>query len=645
MNLNDIINQSFRINISNKIPGLILEDLIKNDLPNTLQYIILKEDECEPSRGFPKIKARNHPRIREIQKLVYYDKKLNELPQGSYNYLIFKDTFTDKFHIAFGLVTSKLELGVKHTIMSKGFPIYLSGEIIKYTRTDLNGIKYPKFKFNFNSSNFSIKKIRSKSFIALQGKDNDPLNYKQIYKLDINIDEKTPGMSQEQIEKLEKAMHQFYLDFIEPFARNIFQTISGYEPNEKYELEFTVAEQDVYSIYKNKSYYNGGLHPYYYEEKKNCYYDTNVNLIKRINEKGLGDVRQILPLKESKKSEIIDRERDREDILSRSYSNRDELVKERKLTNVTEGSSRGRPREETYTVPNTEISRMCVFKVIPGVPDERYYNCKQDTTENTIDVLDELFLQLLYQRDKIRNRPYLDFWLDDDESFIVHNIVQSITDANLNYTINLQDNNNDKNKVLKYFEIWFPRYVKKNGLNYDTITKYINNNNNQKYNSIDKSILNKDDINILQQQLLIIKIILYITLRLRLFVDLEECVFYDTGTIVDNKYKINYKGQTINLRLISKFVFDFPLTELLYDLDNTGLIYTGNIFPTNEYNTIDTCISYLTSIYVPTTFEFVNIINIDEIINKLPIPIDYLSFKSKYLKYKAKYLQLKKLNK
>ena len=43
----------------------------------------------------------------------------------------FKDTINNTFHIAFGKVTSCMELGVKHSIISKGFPIYFSGELKK----------------------------------------------------------------------------------------------------------------------------------------------------------------------------------------------------------------------------------------------------------------------------------------------------------------------------------------------------------------------------------------------------------------------------------------------------------------------------------------------------------------------------------
>ena len=140
MSFNDVITQSFAKHISSKIIGLDIEDIVANKYPNPLAYI-------KPQKDVElKVTGRNHPRIREIKNLVFYDKSLYELENGDYNYAIFKDTFTNKFHIVFARVSRKMELGVKHSMIVRGFPVYLSGELQK-----IPGIvdNVDKFKYNY----------------------------------------------------------------------------------------------------------------------------------------------------------------------------------------------------------------------------------------------------------------------------------------------------------------------------------------------------------------------------------------------------------------------------------------------------------------------------------------------------------------
>lgn len=228
---------------------ITIEELIGNKFPNSLNYIEKKIIHDRSSDKYNE--SRNHPRIRELPNLVKYDTYINNLENGTYNYCIFKNTINEKFHIGFGKVTADLELGVKHSIISKGFPIYLSGEILK---NDTEII------FNFNSSNLKIHEL--KNFLFLN-------KYDIFEKYLLQFNEKNINDSMDREDVLSKR-EEFYSIYLLPIVEDTFRAISY----NGLEIKYSVCIQEIYKMEEdkeNKRYYTG-LHEYY---TKKTFYEPN----------------------------------------------------------------------------------------------------------------------------------------------------------------------------------------------------------------------------------------------------------------------------------------------------------------------------------------------------------------------------------
>ncbi len=557
MNLSDIIQRSFDLNIGSTIPGLSLDDLIYIKFPGTLNYIDVQTDNCG-GKSSDNIKLRNHPRIRELEGIVFYNTTISQLDYGSYNYAIFKDTFTNKFHIVFGKVTFKSELGVKHSIISKGFPIYLAGELKKTkSHRDIDIIQ-----FNFNSSNFKIRKLRETAYRILR-----PTNPSLICEYWLNV-HNISGLQPDQINLFEDAYHKFYHDFIRTFAETIFKNniVSGYPDDSKFVLEYEMSEQDTYSIYDNPIYVRG-LHDYYDKPKnETCYRIGDPEFLERVNQKGQSE----------------------------------------------------------------QISRMCNSKYLSTREEP---DCEQDTPENKIDVLDEVFLQMIYQKANILdNQQY--YWFYDND--YLRSIISIIDDANLNifrYNFKLIDS------VEKYFKFWLYRYITKNYPNI-FIGNFISNNYFIPRNAIPVHTIPEDQKFKLGQLYILIKIFLYVLFRIRIDVDLDECDFYkiDEQRVID--ISIIFNQEQINFNISTNYLFDIPAKYIYYDKANTKMIF--DITPITLTDAIIKAKSF-GNFTIGSLQIITNLYNLDDLIHILPIPIQYLSLQKKYLKYKAKYLQLKKL--
>lgn len=258
-----ILLNSFNTNIKSNIPVLDLDDLVSKKFPNALQYINTSSVEYNKDSSELQVKlfAKNHPKLREIYNFVHYNIFLSKLEYSSYNYCIFKDTVENKFHIVFGKVTSCMELGVKHSILCNGFPIYLAGEIKKEKLDEHND----NFIFNFFSGNFEVENIRKNAFEKLFKICNKNNSIIDKYNLSFNKLNETDYKDKQKVDQYEKLLVIFYDDIIKPFAIEIFNNISGY--SEKINIECNIVARDLYSIRNNTDYYTY-LHPCY-DKKKN----------------------------------------------------------------------------------------------------------------------------------------------------------------------------------------------------------------------------------------------------------------------------------------------------------------------------------------------------------------------------------------
>ena len=564
MNFNDIFIKSFNETINKIFIDLPIDSLVKINFPNPLTYIKISNNNCASLKQY----ARNHPRLREIDDFNLYDQELYKLKYGSYNYAIIKDTFTNKFHIIFGKVTSCLELGVKHSIISKGFPIYLAGEIKKSKQDESTDL----IQFNFNSSNFGVEAIRNKVFVHLF-KINQNHELINTYSLKKNSTNKSNDIEYAMLLRL------FYDKIIKPFAESIFRTIANYPENHKVDFQFVIAEQDVYKLTRNLEYYKG-LHDCY--STKICYNDeimTNIN--KKGNPKNISN---------NAKDEETDNKED-DDISTK--------------------------RKKLQTHSDIEISRMCIDNNTPKL------KCKQDTLENKIDVLDELFIQLIYQYPilSLSSKPL-------NQEFITNNIINAIIDSNLT---------TEKPDIDFFLSKWISRYIQKNFI---FLFDFFNSNNLTKVKTIES-----EEKNVLYYELIIIKILFYGYLKLILQTTIDNCSIYKLDSKVDRYYKLIINGEIYNLKFKSNYIFKIKIkrTNIYYDVSNIQNIYISNTNTNKNLSTFNPnfFINYINldqTIFTPTH-------NIDELITKNPLPIDYISFKNKYLKYKNKYLSLKLINK
>ncbi len=564
-NFDQILLNSFNTNIKSNIPVLDLNDLVSKDFPNGLQYIttssIIYNKTNKDSVSQVELFAKNHPKLREIDNFVNYNIFLYDLEYSSYNYCIFKDTVENKFHIVFGKVTSCMELGVKHSILCKGFPIYLAGEIKKEKLDEDND----KFIFNFFSGNFEVENIRKIAFDKLSKICNKNNNIIDKYNLSFNKYNKTD--SDKIKNEYENLLAIFYYDIIKPFAIEIFNNISGYF--EEINIQCDIVARDLYSIRNNTDYYTY-LHPCYDKKQEPGY---NVDVIDLINNKGRSE----------------------------------------------------------------EINGMCIY------PEEK--NCDQNTEDNRIDILEELFIQLIYQGSLIHPGNYV-YWVKNNTNIKI-NIIKAINDAKLyNYFDSSRNIYNEKNfsnveiansniKILnmiinKYLSRWFYRYITKNYNfleNLLKIPRIIDKNKLKKYVDINDENLKKE--------LLIIKILLYAYMRLFYAKDINECIFYELDEEIEQKYYLKVNNNNIYFTFRSKYVNYLQFDKICYAKVNDSYIYVEN----NNENTINNVIDeYFEDNIVSRSIEDIIQHDIDNLIKEISSPICYIT---KYFKYKEKYIKYK----
>jgi len=272
-NFNDIINKSFSETIQQIIPDVDIKHMAFNKLPYQSLYMNKQKITCnDPSIVYY---SRNNPKFGKLNDFIFNNVTLKSLEYADYNYLLYKNTFTNNFHIVFGNVLNKFELGVKHTIISRGFPIYLAGEINKVKHDDGKDI----INYNFNSSNMRIKNFRKKIFKYLNNNKDKISNFQDIifkYKFDKH-ENKDFASPNEQID----ALLAFFEDFMRSFTDAIFQKISGYNESE-FKLNFFISEDEVFAISKDPNH-KIGLHKWYFDKEGNkvdiqlC--DDNMNVI------------------------------------------------------------------------------------------------------------------------------------------------------------------------------------------------------------------------------------------------------------------------------------------------------------------------------------------------------------------------------
>ncbi len=134
---------------------------------------------------------------------------------------------------------------------------------------------------------------------------------------------------------------------------------------------------------------------------------------------------------------------------------------------------------------------------------------------------------------------------------------------------------------------------------------------------------------------------MYLYMRLEINLDIEQIPIFRTDHVYNKKIKIIYGDKTVNF-IIKNDAYELaiPLRNVFYNYVQLGKIDVNEQY-IDLYNVLD----FFTNVEFNVE-ENVQVINVDELFESIPKPIEYVSLKSKYLKYKAKYLALKKkLNK
>lgn len=538
-----IINESFSSSIQKIIPNINIKKIVYREFPNQSLYMENTKITC---KGSSKIYyAMNNPKLSKLKGLIFNDINLHCLPNGSYNYTIYKNTVDNTFHITFGKVTNKAELGVKHSIISRGFPIYLAGELSKsFDDTREKNI----IKYSFNSSNFKIKNFRENIYKHLITNKCTILNFQEIidkYKLDKSeADINCTDLTKEQYANI---LHLFYEDLIKPFAENIFRKISGFN-EDTYLLEFIISEQDVYLINNNLDFYVG-LHEYYKRNNK-CYDEET---IKEIN--GLRNIK------------------------------------------------------------NQHIGRLCI-------QENNNINCPYDDEDNKYDILDELFIQLIYQwpllkRDKCKIYKGISFncnWQGGNQEFF----------SDINHL--LKKNNFDTTQDIKFhFNKWFCRYIT---VNYQELSIYVCNNET----IIQNDELTCDDKLNIKNEILFIKLLFYYYLRLIIPINYEECKIKKFDKIVTRAYKLTLNNEELFLTFSNIYIPILDYSKIYYDYSNSNQIYNDDKFINIKEINFDTKFKVQREPFITIVTDYENL--------PIPIPILSINYKKKYLKYKSKYLKI-----
>jgi hypothetical protein len=543
-NFDKIVYDSFSSTIQKIVPNINIKKMVYRNFPNQSLYMKNKKITCTNNSEI--YYAMNNPKLSRLNWLVFNDIYIQYLGRGSFNYVIYKNTIHNTFHITYGRVTNDAELGVKHSIISRGFPIYLAGEL---------SLAFDKFKkkniikYSFNSSNFKIKIFRKKIYEHLIINKSTILNYQDIidkYKLDkseFDINEIDLTM-----DEYADILHLFYEDFIKPFAENIFIKISGFN-EDTYLLEYVISEQDVYYFNKNEDYYIG-LHNYYYDNNE-CY---DKKIINEINE----------------------------------------------LRNAQ----------------NEHIGRLCI-------QTNDNINCPYDNENNKYDILDELFIQLIYQwpllkRDKCKMYKEKKFncnWQGGK---------QEIFD-DINYL--LKDNEFDITQDIKFhFNKWFCRYIT---VNYKELSLYVCDN--EELSSID--ILSCNLKIIIKNEILLIKLLFYYYLRLIIPINYEECKIKKLDKIVKRAYKLTLNKEEFYLTFSFIYIPILDYSKIYYDYSNSYQIYDNNKLINIKDIIFDKHFKVPNEPFITIVTDAKNL--------PIPKPILTINYKKKYLKYKSKYLKIK----
>ncbi len=551
-NFDNIVIESFKSTIQKIVPNININKIVYKEFPNQSMYMKNHKITCIKSSKI--YYAMNNPKLSKIEGFVFNDIYIQSLENGSYNYVIYKNTIDNTFHIAYGKVTNEAELGVKHSIISRGFPIYLAGELSKSVVNITCFKKKYIIKYSFNSSNFKIIYFRKKIYKHLIKNKCTILNYQEIidkYKLDKSeADINETDLTKENYANI---LHLFYEDFIKPFAENILKKISGYA-EDKYLLEFVISEQDVFSFNKNPDFYVG-LHDYYFEDVE-CY---DLKTRKKINE----------------------------------------------LRNIK----------------NEHIGRLCIKKT-------DNIECPHDNEENKYDILDELFIQLIYQwpllkRDKCKTYTGDKFncnWQGGDQD-IFDDIYFLLNDNGFNL----------KHNYKYYFNKWFCRYIT---VNYQELSIYVCN----ELSCDDKFIilnneLSCDDKLSIKNEVLLIKLLFYYYLRLVIPINYEQCKIKKLDKIVRRSYKLTINNEEIFLTFSNIYIPILEYSEIYYDYSNNNNIYDHNKLINIKEIKFDNKFKIPTKPYITIDTDAENL--------PIPRPIISLNYKKKYLKYKSKYLNIK----
>ena len=622
--INNIINQC---ELKKIYENLNIDDFNNDYLSNPLFYINT-QIKYYKDQNIGTI-SRNHPRIREISGLVEYDSAISKLNNGSYNYSFFKDTINNTFHIAFGHVTSCMELGVKHSIISKGFPIYFSGELKK---NDNN------IQFNLNSSNFSIKKLIDT--IKTKKSFNKKLSILFItYKLNYLYENKKLstylGLNKEKQIEICDQLSKFFNLYIRPIIIDIFNFFQKKNDNQELNFEYVIGIQAIYNIFPDKKYFIG-LHDCY---KNNILY--NENFITEVNSKGL-----------AKKNK-------RNNLRNKIYGM---YIYQNQIKNDCDDSCKKEFYNNYYQTYNNFFINM----------NSKSKFINDWIKQLKIELLDDLFIQLIYQIPSFKNKKIL-FNENDSKNF--NNLSNAITKLKLYNENDFKNLNNIK----KIYKIWFSNYLRRNEIYYiynniywDNPIKITKLNTNQ----IDKI---EKDINIkknFELQLTVIKLLFFSYFKLKIK-EYSKCRIDDKNFICYRKKNINYYNIYISINdknydiiFNQMYIIYISIEDLYYDPNNTeDKEYTTSLIDFIEKNVYS--ISQKSKFTSSEDEELkkksiqIEYVNINNLLEKNPIPIEYISsltggnpfinnyiininekyehfnLNMKYLKYKAKYLNIK----
>ena len=338
--------------------------------------------------------------------------------------------------------------------------------------------------------------------------------------------------------------------------------------------------------------------------------------------------------------------------------------------------------------------------------NENFMNITQNKIKETIyelkiEMLDDLFIQMIYQIPSFEKKNIF-FNVNMEEKYL-NNLYSTLDKLNLN-------NKSKFENIKKIYKKWFYKYLQKNEIEYIYNNIYWTNDfkklNNIKVIKINK-IIDTNVVNNLKIQFNVIKLLFFSYLKLKINIKFDDkLIILKDCKAINKPILIKINDIFFNIEFHQSYRLYIPIEDLYYDPDNTKdeeyttplidfIIHNINHNSVNNNNnnnndnplnkrqktnsnspTDENLPNYIdgknrrqkTNSNSPTDGKNMDnhendnskYVNINDLLKKNPIPIDYITnftggnplknvyekyehfnLNMKYLKYKTKYLNIK----